>query len=80
LRKKKHEYNTNSQFISNQNKINYKNSIKNKFILQNSKLLSTLLLAFCNSTILDNTIVEFLLLLKLLKYIYNKTLLLLFLN
>jgi len=38
------------------------------------------LLAFCNSTILDNTIVEFFLLLKLLKHIYNKALLLLFLN
>jgi len=43
-------------------------------------LLLTLLLIFCNFTILNNTIIKSFLLLKLLKCIYNKTLLLLFLN
>ncbi len=43
-------------------------------------LLFTLILVFCNSTILDNTIAKSFLLLKLLKRIYNKALLLLFSN
>jgi len=38
--------------------------------------LSTLLIAFCDSTTLNDILVEFLLLLKLSKRIYNKTLLL----
>ena len=43
-------------------------------------LLSTLSIASRNSIILDDTFVEFLLLLKLLKRIYNKALLSSFLN
>ncbi len=43
-------------------------------------LLFILLLAFCNSITLNNIIARFFLLLKLLKRIYNKASLLLFLN